>query len=222
MKLYMSSYQLGDNPEKLAELFGENKKVAVIPNALDFSDDLPRVERNLAGQRQNLEALGLEPEVLDLKDYFGKEDELLRKIETLGGVWVIGGNSFVLRVAFAKSGFDNIVKNLVSSPTFVYSGFSAGICVLQASMKGIQFVDDPELVRTTYNSEPVWEGVGLLNFVFVPHFESDHEESEDTNKEVKYYEEHGIKYKTVRDGEVLTTEITHFPIEMSELKQHSS
>ncbi|MDQ6985333.1 MAG: hypothetical protein Q9M91_01745 [Candidatus Dojkabacteria bacterium] len=45
MKLYLSSYQLGDNPERLAELFSKNKKVGVIMNALDWSTDLDRVEK---------------------------------------------------------------------------------------------------------------------------------------------------------------------------------
>ena len=36
MKLYLSSYGFGANLQALANLIGENKKVAIIPNALDF------------------------------------------------------------------------------------------------------------------------------------------------------------------------------------------
>lgn len=40
MKLYLSSYRLGNSPEKLIKLFGADKKVAVISNAMDFAYDL--------------------------------------------------------------------------------------------------------------------------------------------------------------------------------------
>ena len=43
MKFYLSSYKLGNEIAKLKELIpAENKKVAYISNALDFSDDLAR------------------------------------------------------------------------------------------------------------------------------------------------------------------------------------
>ena len=34
--MYLSSYRLGGKPQQLVNLVGNNKKVAVIPNALDF------------------------------------------------------------------------------------------------------------------------------------------------------------------------------------------
>jgi hypothetical protein len=42
MKLYLSSDHLGNESQKLKEMVGSNKKAAIIPNALDFSQDLER------------------------------------------------------------------------------------------------------------------------------------------------------------------------------------
>ena len=81
MKLYLSSYRLGDNPKQLVDLVGENKKAAVIPNALDFSTDIPRRNQSVQGEISDLRQLGLEPEELDLRKYFGKSEELSKKLK---------------------------------------------------------------------------------------------------------------------------------------------
>lgn len=36
MKLYLSSFNLGNNPERLYKLFSDNRKVVVIMNAQDY------------------------------------------------------------------------------------------------------------------------------------------------------------------------------------------
>ena len=44
MKLYLSSYHLGDESEKLKEMVGINRKAAIVHNALDFSTDIERLK----------------------------------------------------------------------------------------------------------------------------------------------------------------------------------
>lgn len=208
MKLYLSSYKLGDEPRKLSELFSANKKIAYIDNALDFSDDLERRENSRKNEMDELRKLGLVPEYIDLRKYFENNSALQGKIAKLGGVFVRGGNTFVLRVAFKLSGFDKIIKQIAkNSEEFVYAGYSAGCCVLQKSLKGIEFVDDPTAVQTSYGIQTVWEGLGLIDYVFVPHYKSDHSESAATDNEVAHYDKLGIKYKTLRDGEVVISEV---------------
>ena len=210
MKLYLSSYKFGDNPEKLTELFGANKRIGVIYNSLDFSSDLERISVSQDEQLQFLKERGLEPELIDLREYFNKQPLLSQKVLGLGGLWVVGGNTFVLNVAFQNCGLDNILRELVSSKKeFVYAGYSAGVCVLQTSLRGIEMVDDPSEVQIAYGKhvDVQWEGVGLLDYVFVPHFKSDHPESDDTDKEVAFYKANNIPYKTFRDGEVLIDEM---------------
>jgi dipeptidase E len=210
MKLYLSSYKLGDDPNKFAELFGNSKNVGLISNALDFSKDIERLHKSQQDQIDSLKSIGISVEVIDLKMYFGKIDELSSKLSSLDGLWVRGGNVFVLAVAYNKSGLDLILKNnLIKRKDFVYGGFSAGCCILQKSFKGLDFVDDPYMIKDAYgdDTEIIWEGVGLLDYAFVPHYRSDHPESADIEKEVDYYKKNNIKYKALRDGEVIIDEI---------------
>lgn len=203
MKLYLSSYKFGDNPQSLATLIGENKKIAIIPNALDVYTDLDRRSASLHREKDGLLQIGLIPEELDLRGYFGKKKELKNKLAGLGSVWVLGGNTFTLRRAYKESGMDNWLKDHQHDKTFVYAGYSAGVCVLSPSLKGLETVDQPNTVPEGYESAVVWEGVGLIDFAFAPHYKSDHPESEAVNDEVAYYKKNGIKYRTLHDGEVI-------------------
>ncbi|MFS8131257.1 MAG: Type 1 glutamine amidotransferase-like domain-containing protein, partial [Candidatus Dojkabacteria bacterium] len=205
MKLFLSSYQLGNHPEELAKLFGSNKKIAVICNARDYDFDEADYKKKQEEQVSNLKNIGLDPEILDLRNYFGKEEELRNILNKLGGIWVRGGNTFVLRIAYKLSGLDTIILDYSRTRSdFVYGGFSAGVCVLQKNLKGIDFIDNPNLVKSTYKNERIlWNGLGIIEYVFVPHFQSDHLESKNANLEVEYYKKNNIPYKTIRDGEVI-------------------
>jgi len=55
-----------------------------------------------------------------------------------------------------------------------------------------------------------WSGMELLDFVLVPHFESDHPESEAVNGVVQYMKEHDILHRTLRDGDVIIKELKRF------------
>lgn len=209
MKLFLSSYKFGDYKNEYISLFGENKKIGIIPNALDFTDDIARLKKSLTRHKAELTDMGFESEVLDLKDYFDDEKALRAKLKELWGVWVIGGNTFVLRVAFKLSKFDQILMNeLVEREDFVYSGYSAGLCVLQPNLKGLNKVDDPHLVLKAYPDEAIiYNGLGLLNTNFLPHYKSDHPESKLIEKCIDYYEENELPYETIQDGDVIIEEI---------------
>lgn len=75
MKLYLSSFKLGDAPEELAKLMPENKKIAYIPNAGDYTNvNLTKRAQVHESDMEALRDLGLEVEMLDLKEYFGKQN----------------------------------------------------------------------------------------------------------------------------------------------------
>lgn len=203
MKLYLSSYKFGDNPQALADLIGKNKRIAIIPNALDVYTDLDRRETGLQYEKEGLIKIGLTPEELDLRDYFGKPEELIKILDSYGAVWVVGGNTFALRRAYKGSGMDLWLQEHRNDKDFVYAGYSAGVCVLAPSLKGLETVDLPGLVPEGYKPEVVWDGIGLIDFAFAPHYMSNHPESEAVNAEVEYYKKNGIKYRILHDGEVI-------------------
>lgn len=203
MKLYLSSYKFGDNPKKLADLVGENKKIAIIPNALDVYTDAERRAQSLQHEKEGLTQIGLQPEELDLRKFFAKPDELKKVLGGYGAVWVLGGNTFTLRRAYRASGMDTWLQENRGDKEFVYAGYSAGVCVLSPSLKGLETVDFPNLVPDGYDPKVIWEGIGLIDFAFAPHYKSNHPESEMVNDEVEYYTKKGIVFRTLHDGEVI-------------------
>ena len=150
MKLYLSSYKFGNFTKELADLAGTNKKAAVIMNALDWGDPV-RVSKSTEDQISTLNSLGYEAEPLDLRKYFNKSKELKELMSNFGLVWVHGGNSFVLKRAYEQSGFDLIIKELIEENKIIYAGFSAGVVVISPTLRGVEIVDDPNIVPENQN-----------------------------------------------------------------------
>ncbi len=203
MKLYLSSFDIGDYPEKLIELTSPGKKAVVILNALDHK--APARKEWLNSQTQTLGNLGFEVEELDLRKYFGKQDELEKLLQNKNLVWINGGNTFILRRAMKQSGFDTVITDLVKRDKIVYAGFSAGCVVLHKDLHGLDITDDPNIVPEEYDTAIPWEGLGLINFSIAVHYQSNHSETELTDKEIEYYKTNNIPYKTLRDGEVIVS-----------------
>lgn len=202
MKLFLSSYRLGDKPEKLLELFSDNKKIAIISNAMDFVDDLIRAE-HIQQSMSELKALGLSSEEIDLRNYFSRQEELGEMLNNFGAVYVRGGNTFILRRAMAQSGFDTWIKSKIKDQNFIYAGYSAGICVLSPTLHGLELVDDPDSVPERYNKKIVWEGLNLVDYSLAPHYKSNHPEAGMVDKTVEYFIKQKLPFKTLRDGEII-------------------
>jgi dipeptidase E len=207
MKLYLSSYKLGNDKDQLLGM-SPKAKIALIPNALDFvGADLLKKQESTKKDVQELQAIGFEVEVIDLKDYFNKQDELSQKVKEIGAVFVRGGNTFVLRDAMILSGFDNILNEIKNDRNFLYSGYSAGICVLAPDMESLKFVDDEKNFPYSEIQQTNWKGLGIVDFIAMPHYKSDHPESKMIDDCIEYCKENNINYKPLRDGEVLSMEI---------------
>lgn len=202
MKLYLSSYGLGNQPERLQELVGPNKRAGVIVNAQDGADKQKRgvrLERALA----EMDSLGFQPEELDLRHYFDNSGGLAQKLGTYGLLWIRGGNVFLLRRAMKQSGFDTLIRPFVESEQLVYAGFSAGSCVATPNLHGIELVDDITQSADGYDPEVLWDGLNFVPYAIAPHYRSDHPESADIEKTVEYFQTRNLPYKTLRDGEAI-------------------
>jgi len=206
MEYYLSSYKLGGEREvqQLKELIPPNNKTAYISNALDFSDDTERRAQSEQSDIDQLTAVGLDVGKIDLRDYFGQSEKLAEDIQKYGVIWIRGGNVFVLRQAMKLSGFDDILKKLSEEDNDVlYGGYSAGVCVLAPSLKGLELVDDTTKLPYPQQQEPIWEGLNLLDYSVVPHYQSDHPETELVNEVVERYRNDGTPFKTLSDGEAI-------------------
>ncbi|MET3548290.1 dipeptidase E [Paenibacillus favisporus] len=209
MKYYLSSsYKIGTEEVKLKEMTANgNKHVAFIHNALDYVTDLERRNKSVAMNISDLEKLGFNVDVLDLKLYFNNSKALKDKLEHYDVIWVRGGNTFVLAQAMKLSGFDEIIKEYHrDSKSIVYGGYSAGVCILGPTLRGIHLVDDPDQKPYGEQYQTIWEGLNILNYAIAPHYKSDHKESEDMDKAVEYMINNKILFKALRDGEVIIIE----------------
>jgi len=205
MRLYLSSFRLGNHPQKLVDLVKGSLRAVVVINACDYLSDeerLIRVQQELAA----LQSLNFYPSELDLRTYFNdqqKQRELRDELAACGLIWVRGGNSFVLRRAMKMSGFDKMIIDFLERDALAYGGFSAGMVILTPSLYGVDLVDDPEVIPTGYDPAIIWECLGVIPYAIAPHYKSDHPESAATDNLVQYYIDNHIPFKTLHDGEAI-------------------
>ncbi|WOD44081.1 Type 1 glutamine amidotransferase-like domain-containing protein [Hwangdonia lutea] len=204
MKYYLSSYKFGNCVDSLKQMLPKGARIAHINNARD-SKTISKEIRNkhLKEEMVFMDSLGFISEHLDLKNYFYKKSQLRKKMDSFNGVWVCGGNAFVLRQAMKLSGFDNIFNELHFKKDFFYGGYSAGICVLSDSLKYIQSVDKPNDFPYKEINETIWDGLNVFSYGILPHYKSNHPESEAIGKAVNHCIDNKWLFKTLRDGEVM-------------------
>jgi dipeptidase E len=199
--MYLSSFDVGARPEQLVSLVGGQPRAAIIVNALDHRE--PVRAQWLESQTIKLRALGFTVRELDLRKFFGMSDRIGETLAQFDVIWVNGGNAFILRRAMKQSGFDVAITDLLLHDRIVYSGFSAAAVIASSTLRALDRVSDPTEVPEGYDPAVIWEGLQILPFSIVVHFESDHPESAAVDQEVAFYERHRMPYKTLRDGEVL-------------------
>ncbi|HEY0299938.1 MAG TPA: Type 1 glutamine amidotransferase-like domain-containing protein [Rhizomicrobium sp.] len=205
MRLYLSSYRFGDRVDLLLAMLRPGAKVGVISNALDAIPQPARetYARTVHDPLEELRGHGLDAADLDLRKFFGRPGKLEEALAALDLVWAVGGNSFLLRRAMRQSGFDRVGVDLIKQDKLVYGGWSAGAVVAGPDLHGIALMDGPDVAADGYDPAPIFDGLALIPFHLVPHYESDHPESEAAAKVTAYLLDHALPYRTMRDGDVL-------------------
>lgn len=204
MRLYLSSERLGERSGALLAMVA-GPKVAVIANGYDYCGAIARdfYRAEVYDPVPEFEALGLEPEELDLRAHFGDPQSLKQRLVGYDLVWVMGGNSFVLRRAMRSAGFDIVIRELLEADTITYGGYAAGAVVAGPSLRGMELSDDPWEVPAGYDEPLIWHGLGLTPFAIVPHYRSRHPDAAAAEKIVSYMEARKVRHRTLSDGEVI-------------------
>jgi dipeptidase E len=148
-------------------------------------------------------ALGLEPHEVDLRAHFGDVASLRQRLAGFDLVWVMGGNSFVLRRAMKQSGFDTVIRDMLDRDAIAYGGYAAGAVVAGPSLRGHELMDDPFELPEGYDDQLIWSGLGLTPFAIVPHHLSRHPEAAAAEKVVSYMRARRTRYRALKDGEVI-------------------
>ena len=202
MRLYLSSFRMGDCPERLMELTRGGHRAVVIANATDIyppTDRSEGVDRELTA----LSEIGFEATELDLREYFDQPgvSEALTPYDL---VWIRGGDTFALRYSLARSGADRELTRLIKTDSLAYGGYSAGICVLAPTLRGLEVADDPNSVDVLYGADAIWDGLGVLDFCLVPHVDTPgYPENAACDQIAERYRSDGTPHRTLRDGQVL-------------------
>ncbi|MEU1401633.1 Type 1 glutamine amidotransferase-like domain-containing protein [Streptomyces sp. NPDC005728] len=207
MRLYLSSFRIGNRPEELQRLLDGRTRTALVMNAYDFQDADSR-DASLEREVTELQSVGLAPEELDLRDYFSGGRSLRKTLENFDLVYVRGGNTFVLRRALLHSGADELLQEFLAADALVLGGYSAAAAVAGTTLRGIAgHVDDPDHVPAGYPAgSPLWDGLGLLPFAVAPHYRSDHPETDEIEHTVQYYIDHHEPFVALRDGQAIVVD----------------
>jgi dipeptidase E len=215
MRLYLSSERLGERAGALLDMLS-GPRIAVIANGYDGASAMARhiYRTEVYDPIKEFKALGLDPHEVDLRAHFGDAPSLRQRLTGYDLVWVMGGNSFVLRRAMKQSGFDWIIRDMLGDDTIAYGGYAAGAVVAGPTLRGLELMDDPFELPEGYDEPPIWTGLGLTPFAIVPHYQSRHPEAAAAEKVVSYMRARRTRFRAVCDGEVI--------VEMGKLERLAS
>jgi dipeptidase E len=103
---------------------------------------------------------------------------------------------------------------MLDTDQIVYGGFSAGAVVATPTLRGIDLMDKPLQLADGYRPAVIWEGLHLVNFSIVPHYQSDHPEAPLADKVVEYLAANCLPFRTLQDGQVIVqhgNQLTLYP-----------
>lgn len=183
MRLFLASSELGNHAHRLRQLSGSNRRVLIVRNARDYRTE--DYAANVLGDKMALfTQAGFDPQVIDLRLFFGRADELESYLEQYdpGIIYCLGGNPFFLNAALRMSGMDNIIRRALFNDAIVYAGESAGTMVAAKNLAPYMRGEDrlPEVTKDLYGKKAPLEALGLIDYYPICHaYREDHSEKTD-------------------------------------------
>jgi dipeptidase E len=158
-RLLLASHGIGALPQLVG---GETHglRFSFVPTAAG-----PEAETKewVRADRRQLATLGCEVSTLDLAGVGASEvEEALRDVD---GVFLTGGNSFLLLWHAVRSGFATLVPELVEAGLLLYAGTSAGALVAGPDIGPAANLDNRREVPELESSR----ALGLVPFTVLPH-----------------------------------------------------
>lgn len=203
MRLFLSSYRAGKHESELKNFLDKIDKVAVITNAKDYKFTKERqvsIEDNFNWWR----SIGLKPTEIDLRPHFGTKDneKLLSKHNF---IWLAGGNVFLLRRALSYTGLDKYFYDAVRKNEIILGGESAGAIIMGPTLKYSEVdtnEDSPNFTPAPYEKKAIWDGLHLLEFVPVPHYQT--QGYIGIEEYISNLKKENIPHKKMTDDQVIT------------------
>lgn len=172
MKLFLTSAAslTLDKLTPLLPKYPSEMTVAFIPTAA-MGEPAPWMDLD----RNKLQAMGFYVFDVDLNGM--KEVTLRKELSGVDIIFVAGGNTFYLLEHAQKSGFNTLVKELVKNDV-IYIGSSAGSVLAGPNIEMVDQFDDKTVAKLAS-----FDGLGLVDFVVLPHYAPDKKEYKRVIKE---------------------------------------
>ena len=205
MRLFLASSELGNHAHRLRQLSGSNRRVLIVRNARDYRTE--DYAANVLGDKMALfTQAGFDPQVIDLRLFFGRADELESYLEQYdpGIIYCLGGNPFFLNAALRMSGMDNIIRRALFNDAIVYAGESAGTMVAAKNLAPYMRGEDrlPEVTKDLYGKKAPLEALGLIDYYPICHaYREDHSEKTDMYR--RNVTNYGSKAVLLDDADVI-------------------
>jgi len=180
-RLLLASHGIGALPA-LVDGDAAGLRLAFVPTAAG-----PAAEARpwVKADRRQLEVLGCETTTLDLARVGAEEVE--KALLGVDGVFLSGGNSYLLLWHVRRSGFADLVPPLVDSGELLYVGTSAGALLAGPDLGPAANLDNRREVPELASSA----ALGLVPFIVLPHdqepeFRERHDEIEAAHPSIPF------------------------------------
>lgn len=126
MRLYLSSFRMSDEFDRLVAALPAGGRVAVVSNAVDFIPEADRLAyaRKVFDPVEHFRRCGLSADELDLRRFFDDGADLEAALKDVRLVWANGGNAFLLRRAMQQSGLEDLLRERVRDGAMIYGGWA--------------------------------------------------------------------------------------------------
>ncbi len=191
--------------DKLIDNFNltpKNLHLAFIPTAADPYP--PEKKGFVKEERDALVQKGFKVRDVDINRK--TKDKLEKELKDIDVVFVGGGNTFYLLEKTRESGFDEIVTRLVDKGV-VYIGSSAGSVLAGPDIEPVSSLDDPEKAPNLASTK----GLGLVDFVVVPHLENEKFDAE-AKEILSKYKDYKHKLIPISDQQSVVVEGNKYDI----------
>jgi dipeptidase E len=206
MKLFLTSSCISENlQEPFLKFLGkapEEVKLYFIPTASDVEDEKFFICKSM----DDLAAVGINPIWYALK--YKTKEQLERELSDADIIWVNGGNTFHLLDVARKTGFMEIVDDLVRNKGVLYGGTSAGSILASPNIEAAGWSDADE------NTAGLTD---LSAFNFVPFVSHVHYDPSSDKEEILANKKDSVVYAIPNESAVEVNEgniTTHGDVEI--------
>ncbi len=191
-KLFLSSnfYQVSNLLLPLLPKEPNKLTVTFIPTAADPYEDRSWMYED----RNKLIEMGFAVFDLDIKNKSKKQLFELTKDTDI--IFVSGGNTYYLLEHVQKSGFDEVVKQLITNET-IYIGSSAGSVLACPTIEYIEDLDDKAKAHLIS-----FDGLGIIEFLLLPHY-GDPKYDDKFRKIIDKWKNLGYTIKTLTNNQTI-------------------